>query len=101
VEATVHYSVVTNGEAGHRGLVPPTQCEERDGYRVTTPLRSLTAIAGSATSWPSLEPAVRDALHAEVVRRRQLLEAQLPKNAHARLVAAVDAAEVAERKAGA
>lgn len=84
----------------HRGLIPPMEWEERDGYRVTTPLRTLTDIAESATRWPALEPAVRDALRAGVVRRRHLLEAQLPEDARARLVAAVDAAEVAEQKAG-
>jgi hypothetical protein len=84
----------------HRGLIPPAEWEEREGYRATTPLRTLTDIAESPTSWPALEPAVRDALRAGMVRRRQLLEAGLPEDAQARMmaaVAAVDAADVADQ----
>lgn len=84
----------------HRGVVPPDEREERDGYRVTTPLRTLTDIAATPASWPSLEPAIRDALRTGMVRRRQLLEAELPAEAQARLVAAVDALDAAEQKAG-
>lgn len=88
----------------HRGLIPPTDWEEREGYRITTLLRTLTDIAVTPASWPYLEQAVRDALHRGLVRRRHLLEAELPEDAHARLVAALeaaDAAEVTEQKAGA
>lgn len=85
----------------HRGVVPPEDWEEREGYRVTTPLRTLADIAAAPTSWPSLEPAVRDALRRGLVRRRQLLDADLAEDVHARLVAAVDAAKAAEQKAGA
>ncbi|MGH2515554.1 MAG: type IV toxin-antitoxin system AbiEi family antitoxin domain-containing protein [Ktedonobacterales bacterium] len=77
----------------HRGIVSPEEWEERDGYRVTTPLRTLTDIAASPTSWPYLEQAVRDALRRGMVRRRQLLAANLSEDAHIRLVAAVDASE--------
>ena len=84
----------------HRGVVPPDDWEEREGYRVTTPLRTLADIATVPASWPSLEPAVRDALRRGLVRRRQLLEAELAEHARARLVAAVDAAEATEQKAG-
>ncbi len=89
-----------DGVVIHRGVVPPDDWEERDGYRVTTPLRTLTDIAATPESWPALEPAVRDALRTGMVRRRQLLEAELPEEAHARLVAAVDALDAAEQKAG-
>lgn len=90
----------------HRGIVPTEDWEERDGYRVTTPLRTLTDIAATPASWPRLEPAVRDALRHGMVRRRQVLDAaaELPADARARLVAAVAAVnsiEAAEHKAGA
>ena len=81
----------------HRGIVPAEEWEERDGYRVTTPLRTLTDIATSPTSWPFLESAVRDALRRGVVRRRQLLTVALPAEAQARMIAAVHAAEAAEQ----
>ena len=81
----------------HRGIVPPEEWEEHDGYRVTTPLRTLTDIAMSPTSWPFLESAVRDALRRGVVRQRQLLTVALPADARARMIAAVHAAEAAEQ----
>lgn len=80
----------------HRGLIPEQDIEEREGYRVTTPLRTLTDIAASPASWPALEPAVRDALRRGVVRRRQLLDVAVPQDVHARLVAAVDSIEAAD-----
>jgi predicted transcriptional regulator of viral defense system len=79
--------------AVHRGIIPPHDWEERDGYRITTPVRTLMDIAATPASWPVLESAVRDALRTGMVRRRQLLEVELPQDAHARLVAAADRAE--------
>lgn len=77
----------------HRGVLADRDVETHDGYRVTTPLRTLLDIAASPASWPHLEPAARDALHRGMVRRRQLLEAGAPPDVRARLVAVVDAAE--------
>jgi predicted transcriptional regulator of viral defense system len=77
----------------HRGVISPHDWEGRDGYRVTTPLRTLTDIAASPESVPYLESAVHDALHSGLVRRRQLLAAEPHEDARARLVAAVGAVE--------
>lgn len=82
----------------HHELLRPSDWEEREGYRVTTPLRTLLDIAQSTASWPYLDAAVQDALQRGLVRRRQLLEAQVSPQAHDRLVTAV---ELAEEKAGA
>lgn len=84
----------------HRGLLQPGDWEEREGYRVTTPLRTLLDIAESPTSWPYLDAAVRDALRRGLVRRRQLLEAPVSPQAHDRLIAALKAVEAAAEKAG-
>lgn len=87
-----------------RGLLQPGGWVELEGYRMTTPLCGLLDIAESPTSWPSLEPAVRDAIHRGLVCQRQLLAVELPRDAYARLVAALealDAAEAAEQTAGA
>lgn len=84
----------------HRGLLQPGDWEEREGYRVTTPLRTLLDIAESPTSWPYLDAAVRDALRRGLVRRRQLLEAPVSPQAHDRLAAALKAVEAAAEKAG-
>jgi predicted transcriptional regulator of viral defense system len=77
----------------HHGNVPSSDWEERDGYRVTTPLRTLVDIASDAASWPYLEAAVRDALRQGTVRRGQLQSAVTSDEAHARLLAAIAAAE--------
>src|SRR5262249_10239612 len=77
----------------HRGIVPPEESEQRDGYRVTTPWRTLLDIAESSTSWPHLAMAVQQALRRGLVRRGALVEASTSKVAHDRLVAAVMATE--------
>lgn len=82
----------------HRGLLRPGDWEEREGYRVTAPLRTLLDIAESLTAWPYLDAAVRDALRRGLVRRWQLVEAPVSPPAHDRLARAVEAAE---EKAGA
>jgi len=59
---------------------------ERDGYRITTPLRTLLDAASSSLSADHLTTAVRDALDQGLVRRR-LLEAAIenaPDNVKAR-----------------
>lgn len=90
-----------DGVVIHRSAVPSDDWEERDGYRVTTPLRTLLDIAADPISWPYLESAVRDALRRGLVQRRQLLAVNLPPDAQARLVAATQAAEQHEQQAGA
>lgn len=77
----------------HRGLLQPGDWEEREGYRVTTPLRTLLDIAESPTNWPYLDTAVRDALRRGLVRRRHLLESSVSSWAYNRLAMAVGAAE--------
>lgn len=84
---------LTAGVVVHRGIVSDEEWEQREGYRVTTPLRTLQDIAASSTSWPYLTSAVRDALDRGLVRRQQLLTTESPTNAHERLLAAVAAAE--------
>ncbi len=77
----------------HRGLLSEEDWEQREGYRVTTPLRTLLDIAASAESWPLLEGAVRDALARGVVRKKQLLAAEAPTLAKMRLRQAIAAWE--------
>ena len=77
----------------HRGLLRPTDWEEREGYRVTTPLRTLVDIAESLTSWPYLDAAVRDAIRHGMVRPRRLLEVHVSAQACDRLATAIAAAQ--------
>lgn len=82
----------------HRSVLSRVDWEERDGVRITTPLRTLLDIAASHASWPYLDAAVRDALRRGVVRSRELLSTLAPDEAHTRLLAAVAAVN---EKAGA
>ena len=73
----------------HRTILSRDDWEEWDGFRVTTPLRTLLDIAASPTSWPYLDAAVRDALRLGMVRRQVLLSAMASADAHARIVVAL------------
>lgn len=77
----------------HYGNLEKHDWEDRGGYRVTTPLRTIVDIAASPVSWPFLESAVRDALQAGMVRKKQLLAAEGSEEMKARLRAALDAVE--------
>ncbi len=81
------------GVVAHRGDVPSGDWEERDGYRVTTPLRTLIDIADDPASWPYLEAAVRDALRQGTVLRGQLQSTVTSGEAHPRLLAAIAVAD--------
>jgi hypothetical protein len=52
-----------------RGVIPPGDIVERQGFRLTTPLRTLLDIAAGNLDNDQLATAIRDAL----VTRRQLL----------------------------
>jgi len=87
---------VPGGCVMHRARLTPDDIEHRRGFNVTTPLRTILDIAESHASRDLLEGAVRDALRRGVVRRSQLLSSELPKEAKAKLQAAMEAAEVRE-----
>jgi predicted transcriptional regulator of viral defense system len=59
----------------HRSAVGLDEVEERAGFRVTTPLRTLVDAATGTTSREQLEKAVVDALERGLVRRSRLVEA--------------------------
>jgi predicted transcriptional regulator of viral defense system len=77
----------------HRGQLMDWEWEEYEGYRVTTPSRTLLDIAASPASWPYLEAAMRDALARGMVRSRQLLAADMPEVVRMRLAVAMETAE--------
>lgn len=77
----------------HHARLTDEDWVNREGYRITTPLRTILDIASSDTSWPHLEAAVRDALDAGLVRKKHLLAANGPERVMARLRSAVAAAE--------
>ena len=59
----------------HKAALAPAESEERVGFRVTTPLRTLLDVAAGTTSGEQVEKAVAEALRRGLVRSRQLAEA--------------------------
>jgi predicted transcriptional regulator of viral defense system len=59
----------------HKAVLLPADVEERTGFRVTTPLRTLLDVSAGTTSMEQVEKAVKEALDRGLVRRKRLLEA--------------------------
>jgi predicted transcriptional regulator of viral defense system len=59
----------------HRETLAPDDVEEREGYRVTTPFRTLLDVAEGGVSQEHLEKAVAEALSRGLVRKNKLAEA--------------------------
>ena len=64
-----------DGVVLHRADLAQDDVRERDGYRITTPLRTLLDVAASPLSVEHLEAATSEALERGLVRRRALDEA--------------------------
>jgi predicted transcriptional regulator of viral defense system len=64
-----------DGVVLHRADLMQDDVRERDGYRITTPLRTLLDVAASPLSAEHLEAATMEALERGLVRRRALEEA--------------------------
>lgn len=69
----------------HYELVDESEKEQRIGYWVTTPLRTICDIAASPQSWIFLEQAIRDALRRGLIRRGQILNCTVGNAARERL----------------
>jgi len=76
----------------HRANLAAGDVELRDGYQVTTPLRTLLDVALSPLSQEHLNAAVSDALERGLVRRRQLENVPCSVQARRRLDQALSAA---------
>ncbi|MBA3736390.1 MAG: type IV toxin-antitoxin system AbiEi family antitoxin domain-containing protein [Actinobacteria bacterium] len=78
--AHVHLTVPPNfrprdpGVVIHRGELPRRDVEEHDGFRVTTPLRSLLDVAAGELDLDQLARAIEEALERGMTTRRALLE---------------------------
>jgi len=59
----------------HKAALAPDDVEERAGFRVTTPLRTLLDVAAAGVSQEQLEKAIGDALARGLVRRKALDQA--------------------------
>lgn len=58
----------------HKGLIIPEDCEERGGFKVTTPLRTLLDVASAGISQEQLARATSEAVRLGLVRRKKLIE---------------------------
>lgn len=76
--ARVHLTVPAGFRASdsalelHRGGVTADEAEQRSGWRVTTPMRTLVDVAGSGTPLEIVEDAFADALERGLVTQRRL-----------------------------
>ena len=59
----------------YKAKLSPQEWEEREGYRVTTVLRTILDAAASPPTWSFLPDAVSDALYKGLVRSGQLVQA--------------------------
>lgn len=80
----------------HKAMLEPDEIEHRQGFNVTTPIRTLHDVAVSHISQDLLEGAIQDALKRGVARRNQLLSNDLPNGAKEKLKAALEAVEKLE-----
>lgn len=77
--ARVHVTVPSSFRAAddalilHRGALPEEDIEQRSGWTVTTPVRTLVDVAGSDTPLEILEGAVVDAFERGLATPRRLL----------------------------
>jgi predicted transcriptional regulator of viral defense system len=97
--AAVHLTVppgfrkrVPAGCVLHQAALSPADSEQRSGFRVTTPLRTLIDAAESALSQEHLDRAVHDALQRGLARRGSLATAACSPAARMRLDQALAAA---------
>jgi predicted transcriptional regulator of viral defense system len=80
----------------HKANLASGDVELRDGYQVTTPLRTLLDVALSPLSQEHLNAAVSDALERGLVRRRQLETASCSPEVRRRLAPALSPVSVKE-----
>ncbi len=78
------------GCALHKARLAPKDIEERAGFRVTVPLRTLLDVAASGVPEEQLQKAVADALARGLVRRNKLLEAAKKSPRSQRLLRILD-----------
>lgn len=75
----------THGVIVHRGELPLGDVWEQEGYRITTPLRSVLDVAAGHLEVDQLATVIADALHKGAFTRRMLLERADELGAHAAL----------------
>lgn len=80
----------------HKAVLTPEEVEAQDGFRVTTPLRTLCDVADSPLSQEHLTRGVRDALERGLLRGRYLETVICSGKARRRLEQALESARLEE-----
>lgn len=65
----------------HKQILKPDDVEQRDGFMITTPLRTIVDVAEDSISEDYLEQAVRDAFNKGVIVPASIIQAQMSKKA--------------------
>jgi len=89
---------VPDGCVLHFAMLAAAEIESRPGYSVTTPLRTLIDVAGSALSQEHLDAAVKEALERGLVRRSRLGSVRCESAARMRLDRALAPSETGETR---
>lgn len=87
---------IPGGCTPHKAMLRPDEIEQRRGFNVTTPLRTLLDVANSHISQDLLEEAIRDAFAQGILQRKQLLSNTLPDHLKTKLRVAVETVESME-----
>jgi predicted transcriptional regulator of viral defense system len=69
----------------HKKLLRPTDIEEREGFRMTTPLATIVDVADSSFPIEQLEKAIRDAFRKGILIPAKIVQAAMPANAKERI----------------
>lgn len=75
----------------HTAKLESQEIEQRHGYLVTTPLRTLIDVAASPISQEHINQATKDAIDKGLIRRRLLTTAEYPPAIRTRINQALDA----------
>jgi predicted transcriptional regulator of viral defense system len=81
----------------HVARLQPSDWEQRDGYRVTTPPKTIIDVAGSPLSQELLTAAIRDALARGLVREGRLLALDAPEGVLRRIGDGIEASRLGVR----
>ena len=81
---------VPGGCVVHKARLAPDDIAQRQGFKVTTPLRTIVDVADAHLAPEQLQLALNDALSRGVIRRKHLLEKQMSETARRNIMNALN-----------
>lgn len=88
---------VTGGCVLHKTMLAPEDVQQRTGFKITTPIRTLIDVAHTNLAPDQLEAALTDALRKGIVRRKYLVEKDMSDTARKNIMAALDRIDRGEK----